>query len=123
MLVVVVAGFPDATLDDAERLRVLKEQCSDLAGPWKSSIFWKTVCKITSHATPAKVYNILQNIYLECYSLKTASMASTLLKSNTEHTFGITVEFSTVMLSVSSSGTSRMRSKRGSIHCSDWLHM
>jgi hypothetical protein len=32
-LVVVKAGFPDASLDDAGRLRILKEQCADLAEP------------------------------------------------------------------------------------------
>jgi 2-polyprenyl-6-methoxyphenol hydroxylase-like FAD-dependent oxidoreductase len=39
-LVVAKAGFPDPTLDDAERLRVLKEDCASLAEPWKSSILW-----------------------------------------------------------------------------------
>jgi hypothetical protein len=53
------------------RLSVLKEQCSDLPGPWKSSILWKTVCKTTPHAKLTKVYKVLQYIYLECYSLKT----------------------------------------------------
>lgn len=39
-LVVVKSGFPDPTLDDAGRLKVLKEQCGGLAEPWRSSILW-----------------------------------------------------------------------------------
>lgn len=35
-LVVVKAGFPDASLDDAERLKILKEQCAELAEPVRS---------------------------------------------------------------------------------------
>jgi len=39
-LVVVKAGFPDPTLDDAGRLRILKEQCAGLVEPWRSSVLW-----------------------------------------------------------------------------------